>query len=208
MAMITQYPTQFADPTPAHMQMMRVVPERFAGVLKGLTVPPPPGTDSDVVREELRGTMTHVASPTLDPEFCHAVDRDMTPIICSLARSHGVDADQAEIGELIEDLVPLILRVKYSFNFPRPWQIAAAAGVPLWHLHTQSSQTPSYPSGHAIQAAAACALLAERFPGAARSLDAIAGAVGRSRLQVGVHFPMDVRIGLKIGRQIGRRIAA
>lgn len=131
----------------------------------------------------------------------------MVPAICSVAAAHGVDADPDELREMLSDLIPVILRLKYHFNFPRPWQVSHAVGLPLRRIVSDSALTPSYPSGHAMQAATACSALATRFPHAARQLDNIAGAIGASRLQLGVHFPMDVRVGLKIGRQIGRRIA-
>ena len=206
--MKSPFPVQFGDPTPQHLQAMSFVPGRFGGgALKGITVAPPPEVGSDEVRQELMQTREHVASPRLDPRFCEEVDEDMVPAICEIAGSHGVVADPDEIRELIDDLIPVILRLKFHFNFPRPWQISAAAGPPLLRLSSPSAQTPSYPSGHAMQAGAACALLGERFPHALRELDRISAAVGLSRLQLGVHFPMDIVVGLRAGRQIGRRIA-
>lgn len=205
--MKTPIPVHFGDPTPAHMQMMRVVPDRFGGgVLAGITVPPPPHADTGVLRRELQQTREHVATPALDPLFCEEVDADMVPAICSIAASHGVDVDPDEIASIVSDLIPVILRLKYRFNMPRPWQVASAVGSPLRRWDTPSSMTPSYPSGHAMQAGAACSLLSVRSPHAARELDRVAAAIGVSRLQLGVHFPMDVVAGLRAGRQIGRRI--
>jgi len=204
--MLGPIPTRFGDPSPEHLKMMQVVPERFDGSLTGIIVPPPPPINFESMRTELATTMRHTADPQLDPVFCEQVDSDMVPPIVMLAREHGIDVDPEEIAGVISDLIPVILRLKYRFNTPRPWQVSSSLGASLRRLASPSSMTPSYPSGHAIQAATACTALGERFPHAARDLSALASAIGMSRLQLGVHFPVDVVVGLKIGKQIGRRI--
>jgi len=199
-------PSKFGDPTPVHLGIMRAVSPRFEGVLKGLTVPTPPAFDSERLREELLQTMRHTQSPEVGDEFSRAVDADMIPYICSVAECYGAQADPDELQELISDLVPLILRVKYAFNTPRPWQLAPAYGLSIRRLASSSAETPAYPSGHAIQAATACGLVASRFPHAARQLNRAAEKIGQSRLELGVHYPIDVLQGLRIGRQIAERI--
>jgi hypothetical protein len=201
--MITPVPTSYGDPTPEHLKMMRVVPERFTGAFKGVTVPPPPFP----VEDELLHVMRHVQAQRLPEDFCFAVDRNMAPEIVRVASEHGVEADPTEVEQIISDLVPILLRVKYQFNVPRPWQVAPAMGLRLRHLDSPSAATPSYPSGHATQAAAACSFLGTRNPRAARALDDLAARIGQSRLQAGVHYPMDVVAGLNLGRQLGLRIA-
>ena len=204
--MRTPIPTQFGDPSPAHLQMMRVVPSRFSGVLKGLTVPPPPAPDSDALREELLQAMRHTQSPEVGDEFSRAVDADMVPYICGVADCYGAEADPDELRELLTDLIPLILRVKFVFNTPRPWQLAPAYGLSIRRLASPSAETPSYPSGHAIHAAAACGLVASRSPAASRPMARAAERIGQSRLELGVHYPVDVLQGLRIGRQIASRM--
>jgi len=200
-------PLRFGDPTPQHIQTMRARMHRIPrSALAGITVSPPPSADSDQIRMELSQTREHTASPRFDPTFCEEVDMDMVPMICSIAGAHGVEVDPEELREIVSDLIPLIMRLKYHFNFPRPWQVSAAVGSPLIRWQSPSAETPSYPSGHAIQAGAACSYLAARNPRATRELDRAAAAVGLTRLQLGVHFPMDIVAGLRAGRQIGSKI--
>jgi len=201
--MITPVPTSYGDPTPEHLRMMRAVPERFTGAFKGVMVPPPPFP----VEDELLHVMRHVQSQRLPEDFCVAVDRNMTSEIVRVASKHGVEADADEVEKIISDLIPVIMRIKYQFNVPRPCQVAPAVGLRLRHLESPSAASPSYPSGHATQAATACSFLGERHPRAARALDSLAASIGQSRLQMGVHYPMDVIAGLSLGRQLGRRIA-
>ena len=205
--MLRPIPTHFGDPSPAHISAMRSPPKRFQGVLKGVAVSPPPRPDSDIVRGELLTLMRSVRSPTLDPELCEELDHDFIHHIAAAARRAGAEVAEDELTETSDELIPVILKLKYHFNFPRPWQVAPAYGINLWRLDTPSALSPSYPSGHAIQAGALCSLIAERFPQTARAMDAASTDVGISRLQLGVHFPMDVVEGLRLGRTIGRRIA-
>ena len=186
--------------------MMRVVPERFSGVLKGIAVPAPPSPDSEAMRSELLQTMRHTQSPEVGEEFSRAVDVDMVSYICGVADCYGAEVDPEELGELLRDLIPVIMRVKYAFNTPRPWQLAPAYGLSIRRLASPSAETPSYPSGHAIQAAAACGLVASRFPSVSRPLTVAAERIGQSRLELGVHYPIDVLQGLRIGRQIAARM--
>jgi len=200
-------PSAFGKPTQEHDQVMRQPPGRLAGLLKGITVRTPPIVEDVAIRREMDLLRRHIASPTLDAAFCEECDRDVVPVIVRMAEGLGVRVDQGELDEITQDLIPVIMRLKYRFNFPRPWQVSAALGTPLLRFVSPSSQTPSYPSGHSIQAAVACTLLSERSPQDARSFDRLATSIGVPRLQLGVHFPMDVVEGLKIGREIGRRIA-
>lgn len=184
---------------------MRVVPDRYRGVFEGITVPPPPAGELDM-RAEMQLLLRHSRNPALGERFCRAVDRDIVPAVMLGSQILGVEADADEISDIVAGLVPVILRLKYSFNQPRPWQVAPALGMQLNAIRSPSAETPSYPSGHAMQAAVACSILGDRNPHAARGLDKIAAAIGQSRLEMGVHFPSDVIAGLRLGRQIADRI--
>ncbi len=203
--MLSTLPGQYADPTPAHLKSMRVIPDRYRGALEGITLPPPP-TGELGLRSEMGLLLKHVRNPALSSGFCSAVDRDIVPAVLLGAQMLGVQADPDEIRDVVEGLIPVILRLKYRFNQPRPWQVARPLGMQLNAVRSPSSETPAYPSGHAIQAAVACSLLGDRNPHAARGFDKIASAIGQSRLEMGVHFPSDIIAGLRLGRQIADRI--
>lgn len=93
--------------------------------------------------------------------------------------------------------VMLNLGLKLLFQRPRPelWS-------PLITEHTYS-----FPSGHALQGAvlygALSYLLAIRFPRFANCLYGgamlLVGAIGLSRLYLGVHWPLDVLAGWSVG---------
>lgn len=59
--------------------------------------------------------------------------------------------------------------------------------------------TSSFPSGHAASAVAFATGAALELPASAALLAPLAGAVGYSRVHVGVHYPSDVVVGAGIG---------
>ena len=65
---------------------------------------------------------------------------------------------------------------------------------------------PSYPSEHAVVAAAAAGILASLFPAHADRLAATAEEAAWSRVAAGAVFPSDARAGLNLGRAVALRV--
>jgi membrane-associated phospholipid phosphatase len=66
--------------------------------------------------------------------------------------------------------------------------------------------TYSYPSEHAVTAAAAAYMLVYFFPEKADSIMQMAHAASQSRVDAGVQFPSDAEAGWKLGEQVARQI--
>ena len=91
--------------------------------------------------------------------------------------------------------------LKRAFGRPRPYD----AGLDWMHLRIERPNGTSWPSSHpavllAFVTVAARELDASR--GARTALDLLAGAVGLSRVYVGVHYPSDVAGGLLLGKGV------
>lgn len=91
--------------------------------------------------------------------------------------------------------------LKRLFLRPRPYD----AGLPGMTLRIGPPNGTSWPSSHpavllAFVTVASRELGASR--GARRALDLLAGAVGLSRVYVGVHYPSDVAGGLLLGKGV------
>jgi len=90
----------------------------------------------------------------------------------------------------------ITMGMKYSFNRKRPF-------VTYPDLVTKRSDagSPSFPSGHTSSAFATATSLSLMYPKWYVIAPSFlwAGAVGYSRMELGVHFPSDVLVGALIG---------
>lgn len=92
---------------------------------------------------------------------------------------------------------------KYSYLRPRPSQFD-----PSIITMVEMPHTPSYPSEHAVVAAAASAVLGYLFPDRKSAIDAMASNAGFSRLYAGTEFPSDVSEGRVLGGAVGDQVVA
>ena len=91
---------------------------------------------------------------------------------------------------------------KYEYFMIRPTQadpsITTIVGVP---------NHPSYPSGHSCTSGASAEVLAILFPDARDQVHDLADAIGIARLWGGVHYRLDVDVGLALGETVARYAA-
>ncbi|MCH5643443.1 phosphatase PAP2 family protein [Gordonia sp. ABSL49_1] len=106
-----------------------------------------------------------------------------------------VKGDTARVG------VPLgtTLLEKEYFDNPRPFVVAPSSirryDRPGGHLYAELRNNGSYPSGHTSMGYWKGALLAYWLPELGPQIIARAGEIGRSRMVLGVHYPLDVMGG-------------
>ena len=93
----------------------------------------------------------------------------------------------------------IILRLKYHYNRPRPWQIAQAKGLELNSETLQSSSSPSYPSGHATQGRFVARYLSDLYPEYRDEITQIGEDIAFSRNMAKVHYPSDSAFGKLLG---------
>ena len=103
---------------------------------------------------------------------------------------------------LIKSLEPIIVNLKNYYDRPRPTALAEKMGIDFKGDHLGSAQTPSYPSGHTIQAYVLAHVLSEQFPEHEENLLKIAEMISQSRIDRGVHFPTDIEHGREIASSI------
>lgn len=90
------------------------------------------------------------------------------------------------------DLITVVL--KAVFDRERPYEVVPAAD-PLLRWDVSSS----LPSGHAATSAAGAFILAYLIGRGGLWLALLAVAIGFSRVYIGVHYPLDVLLGVAIG---------
>lgn len=90
---------------------------------------------------------------------------------------------------------------KYAYWAIRPSQLDPTI-KPLF----PTPNHPSYPSAHSCISGAFASTLAYLFPRDATELNAIADAAGQSRIWAGIHYPSDIVVGLKLGRDVAQKV--
>jgi membrane-associated phospholipid phosphatase len=109
----------------------------------------------------------------------------------------------ALVGVALYDSTIAAWDSKYAWNRPSP-----ATLDPTIHPLVAASNTPVYPSEHAVVAGAASVVMAYLFPAMAETYTDLAAEAARSRIYAGASFPSDVAAGLQLGRQVGQLVVA
>ena len=108
----------------------------------------------------------------------------------------NVGADRQEVGDTIkqihDDVVPLIVKLKYHYQRVRPYQLSHILSMRLYPFESQTAMTPSYPSGHSIQSKLYADVLGNKYPKYYKQLQALAADISESRLAMGIHYPSDI----------------
>jgi undecaprenyl-diphosphatase len=92
---------------------------------------------------------------------------------------------------------PLYFIVKNGLRRDRP-----AAAIRDYRSFIVPSDRFSFPSGHTSGAFLMATIIANAHPAWSAALYGWAGAVGLSRIFLGVHFPTDVLVGLAMGTTV------
>ena len=156
----------------------------------------PPLNDSPEVKSELKYIAHVIENRPVNQGDRKTMDKDFVKLFFDYADSNKLIYDKKEISDLVEDFVPLILRLKKKYNRARPYQVAAFHELDLEYNQTIQSEagsahTPSYPSGHTAQAYLAAEMLAKENPDHREALMEIAEEIAMARIKEGVHFPTD-----------------
>jgi phage head maturation protease len=102
------------------------------------------------------------------------------------------------VERVINDSSNLILKIKYKYNRPRPYQVAERLGLDFVAMNSKTANTPSYPSGHTIQSMMLADCLGMYYPEYKPYFYEISDKISMSRMFGGYHFPSDVRYGKMI----------
>lgn len=169
---------------------------------------PFPKNSSKATREELNVLIDSVEALKRDKE---ALLRYKAYDV-SLERTFAQVIIEQQLGEkaitfvdsLFDETLPLILKLKFHFQRPRPYQLAQAYKVKLFPFESKSDNSPSYPSGHTLQARLICHVLGNHYPDRYQFFENLAKDVAFSRVYLGTHYPSDNDFSLFIADTIIR----
>lgn len=165
-----------------------------------------PKNDSELVKDELNEIADSLALMS-QPENENylkrylAYDRNLIQAISSIFKQKEIEVEEL-ITEIIKDIQNLIFKLKYQIQRPRPFQLAQYHKLKLFPYKSFSSHTPSYPSGHTIEAIVVLNVLGNKYPSEYQYCKELIEDVAYSRVYLGHHYPSDNEIGREIGKAI------
>ena len=132
---------------------------------------------------------------------CFFIDRQLGKYLNGYAQKAGVRHFKS-IFEQVNDLYlnSLIFQTKYYYNRLRPNQLAYYLKMGLTSANTTTGNTPSYPSGHTLQAHFFTKLISDvmNIPWD----DEPTREVAASRMSMGIHYKTDNDFGIKISEYL------
>ena len=102
------------------------------------------------------------------------------------------------IKKIEHESVKFIMKLKYEYNRPRPFQVAEFYGIDLNGTETNSMKTPSFPSGHAIQGYLIADILSKHNPSNTELYQQVGEDIAHSRIIGKAHYPSDKKYGKKV----------
>lgn len=164
----------------------------------------PPLQGSDEVIKSLQDLILIGASQTEeDKEFVKDAEFDMKSIFIKFLELNGVDnIIRDDLKKITDELDPIVFDLKYIFDYPRPYQLAAELRIPLYPSQTTDASSPAYPSGHTIDSFVIGELIGKKFPQLREEAQKLGAKISQSRLQGGIHFDFDQEFGKQIAQDI------
>ena len=155
---------------------------------------PPPENESTTTEEEIE----YLETIPVDKNLVDSAD-EIGQHFKNFLEPKGLEYPSEELKVIMPGVKAIILRLKYHYNRPRPWQIAQAKGLELNSETLQSSSSPSYPSGHATQGRFVARYLADLYPEYRDEITQIGEDIAYSRNMAKVHYPSDSKFGKLLG---------
>ena len=165
-----------------------------------LISPPAPGSVEEL--EDLAAVMEQYENRVVPESLQERCDVDMEGMLTEYLSNRGISLDKEKVEKVRKLTQDLIIKLKGHFNRERPNEVAQRLGIEWDCDYLSSAQTPSYPSGHTIQAYVCATFCSKLYPEHSRGLFMIAELVSQSRIDRGVHFPSDVEYGKLIAKEI------
>lgn len=162
----------------------------------------PPKNSSPAARQELEDLVRFTQSKREIQNNLY--DEALMNYIRDYFVKAGADPDHInEVIQLVaDDCYPLIIKLKFHHNRPRPHQLAHYLGVKLYPDFSYFTNSPSFPSCHTTLTTITCEVLGNHFPETYQTMQKLIDDVMGSRLYLGVHYPSDNDIARVIAKKV------
>tara|TARA_R110002012_G_scaffold310431_1_gene518669 strand:- start:28 stop:711 length:684 start_codon:yes stop_codon:yes gene_type:complete len=177
-----------------HKKRLAEQPEIIDIKLSDIPITKYPANDSSAVKVEL-GKVLHrmTNNEEISKEELEKLDQKPKTVFTDYLKENDLDYDDDFLEDLFKDVSRISLKLKVRYNRPRPEQLGPKLGYGVKSIKTDTDSTPSYPSGHTIQAWTIGHYLASKHPDHRKDILNIAQKIEDSRIIRGAHFPSDNR---------------
>jgi len=163
-----------------------------------LTIKEPPTNESTKTRSELFYLISY-NDGIIDNKMVKDYD-DIIKSFMPYVEKNNLQVSSDELMEIFKQSSKFITTLKYKYNRPRPYQIADHYGIDDFKRHKlDSAQSPSYPSGHAVQGRLIARYLSDKDPEHKNEYMMVGHNISESRVMARAHFPTDREYGDMIG---------
>lgn len=194
---------RFGNPSKEDQHNMQVKNFLTLALEEDLKQFPFPKNSSRATKEELLMLLDYQKSDTVETRK-KVFDVGMVPEIINICAANGKDPHVIKqiCDQVTHDVLPLITKLKYYYNRPRPYQLAYYFHFALFPDFSKFVSSPCYPSGHATLGAVICEVLGSRNQGAYAGMKELTGMIAESRLYMGVHYMTDNNFALSVAQRV------
>ena len=165
-----------------------------------------PTNDSELVKDELNEIVDYVNSISDEENKAFltrykAYDRSLIQVITTTFKQKGFDVENL-CEDIISDIKNLLYKLKYFYQRPRPYQLAQYYKLKLFPYNSFSASTPSYPSGHTLEAYVILNVIADKNPNEYQFCREMIDDIAYSRLYLGLHYPTDNDFAKEVAKEI------
>jgi hypothetical protein len=105
-------------------------------------------------------------------------------------------------NDIYQDVLPLVTKLKYKYQRPRPYQLGSQRKLFLYPHNTLNAASPSYPSAHTFYTVIICEVLGNQYPRFYKQLMDLAEDVSKSRLYLGVNYMSDITAAVDMANMV------
>jgi hypothetical protein len=160
-----------------------------------------PKNSSDATKEELNQIVDAtnlLASEEIYQKMYLTYDAHLVRFFKDGLVKSGEDEEKIDklLNRLVEVTKPLLTKLKFNFQRPRPYQLAEYYKLKLFPFESRSADSPSFPSGHAYQGRIITEVIGNVFPQTYSAMQKIFEEICYSRLYMGLHYQSDIDVAI------------
>ena len=158
---------------------------------------PFPENSSRKTRQELSWLIEY-NDRKIDKKFVKDGD-DVIKVFEDYCKDNNLEFNKKYYKKIMKESSKFILKLKYQYNRPRPYQLGEYYDILDFKIHNlDSAKTPSYPSGHTTQGCLIGELLGKDYPNHYEEFKKLSNFISESRLMARAHYPSEMKFGEEI----------